>query len=75
MSTWIRGGEFRITKKILSKALHVPLVPDPTYSYNPSPYIDDVMSLLCGKLVTWDSEPIIHSREIIEFHYMLFRIA
>ena len=36
-STWIRGKEFRITNKIVSEALHVLLVRDPTYSYNPSP--------------------------------------
>ena len=50
--TWIWGEEFRITKKIVSKALRVPLVCNPTYPYNSSPPIDDVMSLLCSKPVT-----------------------
>ena len=43
----------RITKKIVSKALHVPLVCNPTYLYNSSPSIDDVMSLLCSNPITW----------------------
>ena len=75
LCTWIQGEEFSITKKIVSEALHVPLVRDPTYPYDPSPPIDDVMSLLCGKPVTWGTEPIIHSLELTEFHYMLFRIV
>ena len=75
LSTWIQGEEFRITKKIVSEAPHVLLVHDPTYPYNPSPHIDDVMSLLCGKPITWGSEPIIHSREITKYLYMLFRIV
>ena len=51
--TWICGEVLRITKKIVSKALHVPLVCNPTYLYNSSPSIDDVMSLLCSNPITW----------------------
>ena len=60
--------------KIVSEALNVPIVRDPTYPYNPS-HTDDVMSLLCGKPDTWGSEPRIHSHEIIEYRDMLLRIA
>ena len=59
---------------IVSEALNVPIVRDPTYPYNPS-HTNDVMSLLCGKPDTWGSEPRIHSHEITEYHYMLLRIA
>ena len=52
MTTWIRGEEFQITKKVVFDALNVPLVRRPTYPYTKSPPIDDVMSLLCGRLVT-----------------------
>ena len=75
LSTWIQGEEFRITKKIVSEFFRVPLVHNPTYPYNTSPLVDDVMSLLYGILVTWCKEPIIHSHKLTKFHYMLFRIA
>ena len=75
MSTWIRCEEFRIAKKIVSEAFHVPLVRNPIYPYNPSPPIDDVMALRCGKPVTWGKEPRIHSCELTEFLDMLFRIV
>ena len=52
MTTWIRGEEFQIIKKVVFDALNVPLVHRPTYPYTKSPPIDDVMSLLCGILVT-----------------------
>ena len=51
--TWIQGEEFRITEKIVSKALRVPLVCNPTYPCNSSRSIDDMMSLLYSKPVTW----------------------
>ena len=49
---WIKGEEFRIIEKIVSKVFCVPLVCNPTYPYNSSPSIDDVMSLLYSKPVT-----------------------
>ena len=52
LSTWIRGKEFRITKHVVSEALGVPLVRKPTYAYTEFPSIDDIMSSLCGRLVT-----------------------
>ena len=63
MTTWIRGKEFRITKCVVSKTLGVPLVRRPTYAYSESPSIDDVMSLLYGRSVTWGSKPRINSSE------------
>ena len=51
-TTWIRGKEFRITKCVVSEALGVPLVCKPTYPYTEFPYINDIMSLLCGRSVT-----------------------
>ena len=52
LSTLIRGKEFRITKCVVSEALGVPLVCKPTYPYTEFPSIDDIMSSLCGRLVT-----------------------
>ena len=52
LSTWIRGKEFRLTKHVVFEALGVPLVRKPTYPYTKFPSIDDIMSSLCGRLVT-----------------------
>ena len=75
MTTWIRGKEFRITKCVVSEALGVPLVRRPIYPYIDSPPIDDVMSLLCGRSVTWGSKPRINSCEFTELNYLYLRIA
>ena len=61
MTTWIRRKEFRITKQIVFETLSVPLVRKPSYPYNKFPPIDDIMSLLCGRSVSWGSEPRINS--------------
>ena len=63
LTTWIRGKEFRITKRVVSEVLGVPLVRRPTYPYIKSSPIDDVMSLLYGRSVTWGSKPRINSSE------------
>ena len=75
LTTWIRGKEFRITKRVVSEVLGVPLVRRPTYPYNESPPIDDVMSLLYGRLVTWGSKPRRNSSEFTELNYLYLRIA
>ena len=75
LTTWIRGKEFRITKRVVSEVLGVPLVHKPTYPYTESPPIDDVMSLLHGRSVTWGSKPRINSSEFIELNYLYLRIA
>ena len=47
----------------------------PTYPYTETPPIDDVMTLLCGRTVTWGTKPRLNSRELTELNYLLFRIA
>ena len=75
LTTSIRGEEFWITKQIVSKALCVPLVRKPTYPYTDSPPMDDVMTFLCGRSVTWGTEPRLNSRKLTEINYILFKIA
>lgn len=75
LTTWIRGKEFRITKRVVFEVLGSPLVRRPTYPYTESPLIDDVMSLLCGKSVTWGSEPRLNSSVFTELNYLYLRIA
>ena len=75
LTSWIRGEEFKITKQIVSEALGVPLVRRPTYPYTKSLHIDDVMTLLYGRSITWGTEPRLKSCELKEYNYMLFRIA
>ena len=61
LTTWIRGKEFMITKQTVSEALGVPLVCKPTYPYTEFPPVDDTKYLLCGRSVSWGSEPRINS--------------
>ena len=76
LTTWIKGGdEYRITKKVMVDALTVPTVYHPTYPYTDPPFLSDVMSLLCGKPMTWEDEPRLESSELNEENYLLFRIA
>ena len=53
----------------------MPLFQRLTYPYTESPSLDDVMSLLYGRPVTWGSKPRLNSRELTEVNYLLFRIA
>ena len=75
LTTWIKGKEFKITKCIVSEALGVPLLRRPIYPFTESPPIDDVMSLLYGRSVTWGSEPRKNSSEFTEFNYLFFGIV
>ena len=75
LTTWIQGEDFQITKQIVSEALHVLLVHRPTYPYSEIPPIDDVMTLLCGRTVTWGTEPKLNSHELTKLNYILFRIV
>ena len=75
LTTWIRGEEFHITKKVVSDALNVPPVCRPTFPYTESPPVDDVMILLCGISITWESNPRINSSGFTELNYIFFRIA
>ena len=75
LTTLIKGKVFKITKPIVFETLRVPLVRRPTHLYIKSPPIDDVMSLLRGRSITWGSEPRINSSEVIELNYIFFRIT
>ena len=75
LSTWIRGQSFVITNDVVSDALNVPRVHRPTYPYSKCPLISDVMTLLCGRSMTWGSNPRINSSELTEFNYIFFKIA
>ena len=66
--SWIWGEEFKITKQIVSEVLGVPLVCRPTYPYSESPLIDDVMTLLCRRFVTWGTEQRLNSYKLIEYN-------
>ena len=65
MTTWIKCKEYRITKRVVSEALGVPLVRRPTFPYTESFLLDDVISLLCGRSASWGSEPRINSSEFV----------
>ena len=75
LGTWIRGQSSVITKDDVFDALNVPRVSRPTYPYSVRPPISDVMTLLCGRLVTWGSNRRINSSELTDFNYIFFRIA
>ena len=74
LTSWIRGQEFTITKQTISEVLRVPLVRKPTYPYTEFPSIDDMMSLLCGRLFSWGTKPRINSFEFTELNYLYLRI-
>ena len=75
LTTWIRGKEFRITKRVVSQTLNVPLVCKPKYPDIVFPPIDGIRSLLCGRLVTWGSKRRINACEFIELNYLYLRIV
>ena len=75
LTTWIRGKEYRITKWLVSKTLGVHLVRKPTYPYTEFPLVDDIMSLLCGRSVSWGFEPRINSCEFTKLNYLYLRIS
>ena len=75
LGTWIRGQSFVITKNDVANALNVPRVIRPTYPYLKHPPISDVMTLLCGRSVTWGSDRRINLSELTELNYIFFRIA
>ena len=75
LGTWIRGQSLVITKNDVSISLNVPRVIRPTYPYLKHPHISDIMTLLCGRLVTWGSNQRINSSELTELNYIFFRIA
>ena len=48
---WIRGVEFTITPRVVAEALGVPVVTDHVYSYDESPFTDEVMSHITGSFI------------------------
>ena len=68
LTSWIRGQEFTINKQTISEALGVPVVFKPIYLYTDFPFVDDIMSLLCGRSVSWGIEPRINSCEFTELN-------
>ena len=75
LTSWIQAEEFQITKKIVFDTLSMPLVLRLTYPYTMSPHLDDAISLLCGRPISWDFKPRLHSHKLIELNYLLFMIA
>ena len=62
-------------KQTVSEALGVPLVHKPIYPYTKFPSVDDRMSLLCGRPVSWGTELWINSFEYTELNYLYLRIS
>ena len=59
----------------MADALTIPPVCHPTYPYTNPPSLSDVMSLLCGKPMTWEDEPTLESSGLNEENNILFRIS
>ena len=75
MKSWIRGEEYVITPLVVAFALGVPKVQQPAYPYDESLPLDDIMSYLTGTSIQWRIDPQITSHELIEIHYLFFRIS
>ena len=68
LTTWICGREFTISKQVVFEALGVAIVHKLVYPYTEFLVVDDMMSLLCGHLVSWGSEPRINSYKFTELN-------
>ena len=75
VKSWIRGGEYTITPRVVADALGVPLVQHPVYPYDESLPLDDIMSYITGTSIRWGSDPQITSTELTETTHLFFRIA
>lgn len=75
LTTWIQGDEYQITKKVMADALSIPIVCNPAYPYTNPPSLNDVMSLLCDKPMTWANKPRLDTSEQTEVNYLLYRIG
>ena len=74
VKSWIWGEEYVITPTVMAAAFGVPLVQHPVYPYNESPPLDDIMSYITSMSIKWGFDPQITSYELIEIHYLFFRI-
>ena len=75
LTTWIRSQEFTISKQVVFEALGVPLVRKPIYPYTKFPVVYDMMSLFCGRPVSWGSEPRINSCEFTELNSLYLQVT
>ena len=75
MKSWIRGEKYVITPSVVASALRVPKVQQPMYPYDKSSPLDDIMSYLTGTSIQWGTNPWITFHELIEIHYLFFRIS
>ena len=75
MKSWIRGEEYVITPLVLASTLGVPKVQQPVYPYDETSPLDGIMSYLTGTSIQWGIDPRITSHELIEIHYLFFRIS
>ena len=53
----------------------MPVVRKPTYPYTDFPVVDDMMSLLCGRPISWGTKPRINSCELTELNFLYLRIS
>ena len=53
----------------------MPIVRKPTYLYTKFRVVDDMMSLLCGRPISWVSEPRINSCEFAKLNSLYLRIT
>ena len=72
--SWIWGDEYTITPSIVVATLGVPMIWHLVYPYNESPPLDDIMSYITGSSIQRGSDPWITTAELIEIHYLFFRI-
>ena len=75
VKSWIRGEEYVITPSVVASALGLPKVQYPMYPYDESPPLNDIMSYLTGTSIQWGTDPRITFHELIEIHYLFFRIS
>ena len=59
----------------MADALRVPLVQHLVYPYDESPLLDDIMSYITRPSIRWGFDSRITITELIETHYLFFRIA
>ena len=72
---WLRGEEYTITPTVMADTLGVSLVQHPIYPYSKSPPLNDIMSYNTRSFIQWGSDPQITTAELIEIHFLFFRIA
>ena len=73
--SWIRGGKFTITPRVVADALGVPVVREPVYPYDESPPIDVIMSHITESSIQWGSDSRITSSALSETVYLFLRVA